>query len=359
MKIDASDISGLRWGVSLRDDMNSPAQERNALIENFLFEDSILMFAADPGVGKSLIILQMAMHMSVASPVFGMMTVPNPITTLIIQGERTPREMIERMIYLEGGTGMDEKRIIITPDLQGLDLTKEADQITALNKMDRIRDVITYGSIDNMFKVVVLDPIYSMVAADLSKPEPATMVGRFSANIQRIFETSNILVHHTNRGTFDKDAGKRIGSDFFGSQFLKAHVTGAFVITNGKNGALITKIKDSHSNLIDKLELTYDPENYMSYLPLSVENVGGRDRLIGVCRQFAKRKMEFDFNDMIKGATLSDSSLRRLMRDKFFNINLQVVRKDGRKRYYNWIEPKECLPSDLMIKLLTRRNGDV
>ena len=51
-------------GSNLKDLVDSPKEKRPIIAQGFLHEKSVIMIAADPGTGKSLIALQAALQLS-------------------------------------------------------------------------------------------------------------------------------------------------------------------------------------------------------------------------------------------------------------------------------------------------------
>ena len=64
-----------RKGSELLSDITSLQVEREVYIEDFLHQRSVVMLAADPGTGKSLISTQMCMALTSAEPLFGELSV--------------------------------------------------------------------------------------------------------------------------------------------------------------------------------------------------------------------------------------------------------------------------------------------
>lgn len=326
-KIEADVLSG----ESLKSLVHATKPTREAFIEGLLYQRSILMLAADPGTGKSVLALQMAAQLSAGTPVFGQLHVPKPRTTLIIQAERDLDEVMERLKFMEGSFPIDYERLIIDKELQGINVMDSNHQKIAMKR-------IAFIFSKRPFEHAVFDPIYAMVSGGLSKDEPATLFTRFSSAIQTQFGCANTLIHHTNRGGRD-EGGKRTEGDIYGSRWLEAHVTAAFLIRKRDRegtGTLWECAKNSHGNLLDKIELQFDPSSYLSFMPTNGDHITGIDRLMMYLRAAKKYNKTFTFDDMKVGALLSNARLRDIMTGQYIVDNLLVVNTIGRKKLYQW-----------------------
>lgn len=304
-------------------------EERKAIVEGLIYEDSIHMIAAPPGVGKSMLSTQTMLQISNGLPVFGHLKVMEPATCLYLQSERPISEILERMKIMSGNMEINHDRIIVDNSLQGLDLMNLNHQEIAMQRLRQIYHL-------NPFKLVFMDPIYAMVAGGLSKDEPASAFCRFSANVQSTFNTTNILIHHTNRGNKDED-GNRIGADMYGSVWLEAHVTGLFMVNKREKGTKLQCLKNSHGNLIERIELEYDLDSHLSTITeSSLAKMPGKERLMMYLRACRNQNSTFTISDILAQTALSRPQFYRLHETIGLEKSLQCVKSIGKKKIWKY-----------------------
>jgi RecA-family ATPase len=318
---------GVLTGRGLTDAIEKGASDPIALIEGFLYKDSVLMVYADSGVGKSTVVLNAMVQACSGNPVFGGLHVDKPITVYWILGERTPSEPLSRMKrMLLGIDGFLPYRFLLDYEMQGIDILDPVGQEKAINILKLANQV-------NPIDVVVFDPIYAMVSGGLSEDKSATAFTRFSSRVQKEIGCSNILIHHSNRGGRDKN-GKRQQGDMYGSRWLDAHCSAIYHLDNNGNDAWLKKKKDNHSVLLDKINLFYDAETDLSYMSQDGKHISKIDHLKLWLKEQKRLDSTFSFNDMKEAIQVSTSNLRRLMMRQL-ELGITEVSKSahGKKLY--------------------------
>lgn len=275
------------------------------LIEGILYKESVVMFYADSGVGKSLITLSAMAQACSGNKVFGHYDVPRPLHVYWILGERSKHEPLSRLkLMADEMKNFNPNNFTLDTKIKGFNLLKESDQHSAL---DRIMETHLRHPID----VIVLDPIYSLVAGGLSEDKPANAFVRFSNLIQNATGAANVLIHHTNRGQRDQ-SGVRQSGDMYGSRWLDAHISGSFHIKSNEEQATLTKMKDNHGNLVKDITLVYDPMTHLCY-NVDGTSVSSIDRLKVWLRDQKRLNKMFDFKEMKDAIQVSTSQMRKIM----------------------------------------------
>jgi len=213
---------------SLEKAIETTTAERAAIIEEILYEKSAVLIYADDGVGKSVLVLQMGLQMTIGkSKLFSEFNIPKPRKVIYFQQERYPDESFERIKHMRHIIPYNSKNIIITTALQGCDLQDKQ------SRAETVRETI---EILNYYRehagfipdVLIFDPIYAMVSEDLSTAIACNAVTGFFRKLQTITQASILATSHTNRGIRDKDSNyKRVGKDMYGNRFLSAFFTGS------------------------------------------------------------------------------------------------------------------------------------
>ena len=298
-------------GNNLLEEIIKSHIERPALIEGFLHEHSSLMLAADPGVGKSVLMICAFAQASAGLPVFNKLMCSRPLRCYYIPFERGMQEAIERLKCMKEVVPFDYDNLFINENFVGLDVTnsKHADLIIKIIQQDCPEGV----------DIVGIDPIYASVSGGLSTDEKASSFCRFSARLQQTLKCSVWLNHHTVKQQVDQ-AGKTIerSDPFYGSQWLKAHVTASYHMKQSKDGILLENKKDSHGNLIKKINLGYNQEFYTCYAVNVEDVVVKKDRalvFLRTCFQVGKSFYFSEFFDALGGVNqgVSTTYARRLL----------------------------------------------
>ena len=319
-------------GQELKDALQEIHPERKALIEGFLYERSIIMISSDPGAGKSTITAQAIAQMSCGLPVFGCLSVPRPIKCYYLSFERGREEILERLKIMQEIIPMNFDNIYINDHFIGYNVldVAHADFIIKAIEFDCLKP-----------DVVFLDPIYASVAGGLSNDEKASQFCRFSARLQSAIGCSNWLNHHTTKETYTSDGVAIEKSDpFYGSQWLKAHCTAAYYLRRKDGGTLLINKKDTQNNLLKKVVLEYNPEDYISFIDQKNMEIPAIDRL----KMFLRNKWKADdktfYYDQLDTCLqpLSTSRLRHLTGQVWFRECVSVSKTSGKKSLYEVIK---------------------
>lgn len=239
-------------GQDLIEFIKSPKKRRQPIVDGLIYENSVVMFASHPGIGKSMLLLQMCLEISAGLPVFG--AFPSRATKIYyIQKERPLDEVAERVEEMQKIIPWNPDNFIIDSSLQTFSLANEKNHEWIIERI-----------IKHSPGIIVIDPIGSGTPG-LSKDEPANLFCNFSTALQQRSKATNIFAHHITKDSYTRD-GQLIEKDdpFYGSQWLKAHVTGSYLIEETEAGRTFINKKSSHSNLIKQFDISYDSETMLS-----------------------------------------------------------------------------------------------
>jgi len=277
-------------GDVLKNYINDEQETRKPLISGILYENSFLMITADTGIGKSTLIAQIISQASCGEPLFGHFTCPRPLNIYYLMFERDRLEIKERMKPMSDHIGINYHNIVIDDKFtKRLNVGESAKELC-----EHIRKFMENPDI------IIIDPIYACVKGKLRDEDVATDLAHASNYIQKYFHCSNILIHHTHRTKYDK-SGHIISEEdpFFGSVFLKAHVTGGYLVSRTATGTLWKNTKDSHNNLFSKIPLIYDQESYISKLDPDDKDFPKIDRIHSFVRDSYRTKKSFTLTEIM------------------------------------------------------------
>lgn len=306
---------------------------RPPLIAGFIHEGSVILVSAEPGVGKSTIAACWMAQASSGLPVFGQLFVPRPLVIYYIPFERGAEEIAERFRYIQNSVKINWDNLYVNPNFAGFNVNKDS-------HADEIIGTIRHDLAGRHADIIVLDPIYAAVPGGLSKDEAATQFTRFSSRLQAEFGCANYLNHHTSRDKYT-DTGDKVERDdpFYGSQWLKAHCTGGFLLKRISENPVLLNKKDNHSCLMKSIPLQYDPADYTVYMAESTDggtSMTHHDRLLMLYRTlYTQGKESITFAQIQRCLMgVSHSHLRRLMRHPPFSTAFSVAKSNGKASLY-------------------------
>jgi len=312
---------------SLKIELEKTKQEREPIIEGFLYKDSTLMIAGDTGSGKSVINTEAIACLSCASPLFKALNISKPRISYYILFERTKDEILERLKKVRSVIPFDCVNIFIDDQLVGKNVLKESDS-TAIIK--RIQNYCPTPD------VIFLDPIYACVSGGLSTDEGASAFCRFSTMLQKTFSCSLWLTHHTHRPKYMKNGDKLEEDDpFYGSVWLKAHLTASYHLKRqGQNSVMLDCKKDSQSNLLSKMLLHFDHETYTCQMDDTHNPMKSLDRLAMFIRACKRQNRKFNIEEMTKEIGVSRGNFFVLLQTPLIAGSLAVSKAKYGKNLY-------------------------
>lgn len=313
---------------ALRLAVATATDDQPVLIDDFLYEKDVLMIAGDPGVGKSVVLTQLALHLTGATSAYGFLPIPVPKRVYYLQLEGKPEQAYERIRRMAGVVSWEPTRLLwdARKGLNVLDLRQVQGVLT---------DIASWGGVD----VVIIDPIYKVVFGPLGKEEPTQALIRFSDLLQTHFGCAVILSHHTHRPGYGSD-GKKIEEEdpFYGSQWLKAHVDSSYHLKHPggkyKDRVTLYNKKTRGNDVIRELLLHYDPETDTLSTDAPIDKQSAYERAVkflAECRQTGRQTDAYEMQEVLM------TSMRHVMRIQQQLLEKGHVRCDklnGKKRIW-------------------------
>ena len=313
-------------GDKLIEEIHKAKEQRKVIADGFLYENTILMIAAEPGHGKSTIATQIAIELAAGLPIFQVFNVPKPMKVLYIQTERPIIEFLERAEVISRTLPIVKENLFIT------------DQYRLLNLLnfEHVRVLVECIKRDcPSVEVIIIDPIYPMVPGGLSKDEPASMFCKAMSIVQQVTGAAIYYSHHTSRSQYAGD-GNIIEKDdpYYGSQWLKAHITGSYTIKQTEKGITLIKKKDNYKILHNHIVLEYNPETELCHIPSDELPPLERIKLFLKAREIDKKPFYFD--DIVKVTQLCNRTVRKLIISSAVLPHLEVIESKKNKRLYKY-----------------------
>lgn len=317
----------------LEEAVDHAQDERPFLVDGLLYEKAALLVSGDPGSGKSVVQLSAFAQCTAGLPVFDQLPCLRPLNCYCIFSERINQEALERIRLIRQRVPINFKRLHLDDGFVGIaDVTKKAfaDEIVSRIGMATYED----GKTD----LVGLDSLYGFIPGGLSKDEKASEFARFVARLQSELGVSLWLVHHTTKATYAMHTGEKVEKDdpFYGSQWLRAMVTGSYYLRRNGDGVILSKKKDTFGALLNELPLEYDPETHIVSLPAASGILAAVDRGVYWLQSVVKNspEREFTFEDFNRAVGVSHQHARRLIKDPAIVARMVESRRVGNKSLY-------------------------
>lgn len=298
--------------------------KRKALAEGFIYEKTLVMLAADPGTGKSTITTQIAVELAAGLPIFGVFECPRPCKVLYIQTERSIIELLERLEIIGKVLPIAKDNLFVTDAYQSFNLLYPDHVEPFVNCV--LRDCPNAD-------IIFIDPIYCMVGGGLKEDVPASMFTKVMSILQE--KTGAVLWynHHTVKPSYTNKGDMIEKADpFYGSQWLKAHVTGSFYLKECKGGVQLDRKKDNYNILPKEIILEYDAETELCSIPMS--ELPAIEKVKAFLKMRKVDKKEFSFNDIKAYTKLCNRSIRSNLLHSSISDQIIVVSTKKNKMLY-------------------------
>ena len=238
----------MKTGVVIEQDLLKPIVSLSPIINRLLYQKTTIMIAADPGLGKSTVAIQLAASLTSATPAFGKLGIIAPHQVYYLSFETTYEDFLEQLAAMGDHVPLDASRIAWDDEAIGFDALKG----------EAISGLITKIQGWRIPTVIIIDPIYMAVSGGLSKDEPASAFVRFLNILKRQFGCAILLLHHTHRNKQTPD-GKKESNPYYGSRWLEAHVDTLYIMEGlpKHTGVVLRCEKDRRKICLPRLTLDY------------------------------------------------------------------------------------------------------
>ena len=234
---------GVFWGPEIRQKLG----KKEVLIEQLLYAGDVICISADPGVGKSILALQLMFNLTTGTPFLGTFDIPKVCNVLYVQSEGDRSETVERIEAMEGGLKIDDERWAHI-NIAGI----------TLNTVEGFENFKKLSSLPGIeYDVIIIDPLYTTVKGSLKEDNVATDWIRNVRTIKELYkECAMIVLHHDTKETFqDGKAVPRRADNVFGSVFWGAYLSYNYKLTKHNNVHTLTLGKRRTSKSLDKIEM--------------------------------------------------------------------------------------------------------
>lgn len=305
-------------GKSLEKAVNTPSLGCSPQIEELAFEDTVIMFSSQPGVGKSVVTTNMCASISSKSPVFGFFETTDHYKTAYLQMEGSRDEQLSRLKCLEDCVKINYDNISwhTTPIIS--ENTKSWD--TLLKELEEIAP----------FQFLFLDPIYKATMYGLKREESVLSLIKLLDTIRSEFKPTIILNNHETKETYSHK-GVKIEKDdpFYGSQWLKAYVDVSFNIKQSdKNEINLIQKKDRTNSIIKNFFLQFDPSSYYLKFIMDKSDLSARYKVSLFLKKNFDKKKFVTTSEIARETGVSKRHILRMKADRYFDDIAGFNQKD-------------------------------
>ena len=315
----------LMTGEELARHLATPPLLLPALIDDFLYERTTFVITGEAGKGKSVIASQVAVSLSSATPLFGVLTIPKPRRVYYLQLEGSAYDFCTRLYYQQRAIPLDPAYLYWDRDVKF-----SASNLTL--RRNKVKQIETWGKPD----LIIIDPIYKAVAGDIAKAEYALAFIDFLEELEETCRCSLLLFHHPHRERFDIKGKKIEETDaYYGHSFIRNHIDTAFVFRqlseDGQDSELIrTKLREER--ILPRLQLVYHPETYTCSMLPPEAGVSKREVVERYLLECTKQHKATTYNDVKANCQPISTTFLRELQTEFEDKGwLQLTRKSGHR----------------------------
>lgn len=243
----AEDPRKSEYGVFSGEDIYAYDGTKNPIIDSILYEKDVICISAFPGVGKSLLIMQMLSNLTTGEPFLETYEITKPQNVLYVQTEGDRAETIERMKNMQ--------RVIKIDNTRWAHMNVSC---VTLNTDRGLQDFLAMAHKPKMkFDIIIIDPLYTTVKGSLSDDTVATDWVRNVREIRNQFDCTFIVLHHDGKELYHEghviDKGN---SNIFGSTFWAAFLSNNYKLKVKPDGTRVLDLgKERSGKMIDSLTM--------------------------------------------------------------------------------------------------------
>lgn len=201
-----------------------PPEAGRWLVDGLLGSEGVAVIGGDPKLGKSWLVSHLAVAVASGENCLDHYTVHDPGCVMVVSAEGPPWMASDRLTHVAGHMGLELGSLpihVMSRRVPRLDVPEDQDRL--LREVERLKA-----------KLLVLDPLAQMHAADENSAQGLAGVLNFINLVRRSSAASVALVHHVRKG-----AKGRGGSRLRGSSALHAWLdSGLYLSAQGEDAQL-------------------------------------------------------------------------------------------------------------------------
>lgn len=247
---------GVFWGKNLFKGLG----DKDPIIEHILYKGDTICIAAEPGVGKTVLALQMIANLTTGTSFLDEFIISRPYKVLLLQTEGDRCETMNRFESISKGMPINYENFVHM-NIDGICLnTKEGcDKFLEMARLPKM-----------LYDVIMIDPLYTTVKGSLSSDDVATDWIRAKRSIKKEFKgASFVIINHESvkPRIVDGKVMAKSKKDSFGSTFWSADFNYFYTLRVKDNLFTFESGKERNKYIIDKVDMyMLEPEPLMYVL---------------------------------------------------------------------------------------------
>lgn len=252
-------FDGQEYGLFIRQKMLEGGLTKTAIVENLLYERDVVCVSAKPGIGKSILALQLMACLSSGTPFLETFKVPAPCNVLYIQTEGDRTETVERLDLISKTIPVDYSRLVHL-NLPGarFNIAAEMDQLIAMLKGTRI-----------LFHVIIIDPLYTTVQGSMNKDEVVTDWIRNVRKLKGALDVAIWVNGHDNKDVYTQDGGiiDKGSRHIYGSTYWSAFFNHNYHLKSFDGHYILDLGKERTDKMVDRVRMQLLNTNTLVFTP--------------------------------------------------------------------------------------------
>ena len=295
-------------GNSLREEIENPAVGQDAIVEGLIFKDTVNILYSEPGVGKSVIAVNMLAAMSGGWPVFGLITMKRFYKCSYLQLEGSRDEQFGRFHDIAS---------VIPVDYENISWHTSPVFVESLqSQYQMFQELLQFKP-----EVIFIDSFYCLTSHGLSKEEGFLPVRNLLKQIKDKTNASLIILHHSAKPQYFE--GQKVQKDdpFLGSQYMKAFADSMIECTRQGENKVILKVTKAQRNNegLKQISLAFNKTNWVV---TAISEGTTKDATTAIRECLAKcfrNEIEVTYDTLIQKTGFTKRHIRRLKNDGHFN----------------------------------------
>lgn len=241
-----SSEGSLEYGIFYGDMLFAMPPVKDPIIDHILYERDVICISSAPGVGKSVLALQLMANLTTGSPFMDTYNIPYAMDVLYVQTEGDRAETLERIQMMQYGVKINHNKWAHL-NLAG----------TSLNVKDTFKEIEKQiASAGMYFGVIIIDPLYTTVKGTLNSDEVATDWIRNIRELKANYGCAVIVLHHDGKEIYHEGVPVDRGSNVtFGSVFWQAFYNHNFKLKRKKDTWTLECGKQRSGKIVDKIDM--------------------------------------------------------------------------------------------------------
>lgn len=317
----------LEYGVFYGDMLYAMPPFKDPLIEHVLYERDVVCISSAPGVGKSILALQMLCNLTTGTPLLNTYNIPRPMNVLYVQSEGDRAETLERINMMRYGMKIDNERWAHI-NIPG----------TQLNVDEHFNDFFAQTKQPGMkYDVIMIDPLYTTVKGSLSEDKVATDWIRNMRSLKSYYECAMIVWHHDGKDQYSEGVVIDKGSNnTFGSVFWQAFFNHNFKLRVKKGVHTLECGKQRSGKIVDRIDMIMKSPKPLMYDILAEDSDNNtmivKHHIYATTEPISAKKL-------VEATGISKSTIYRILKKlqlsmevETFNDSVQVLYRPLKKR---------------------------